>query len=242
MIRALCLIANLVAALFLTVAVLLTGLASTWKSANLSSPRDYFMHGSTGTELMPLAVFSVLPTLFPDQFQPAGAKAGDWIEQFGFVRGQPAVNGGLPVGINVSRYQPKSGSPSPIAFVGFNCAICHVGQVRTSENDPGVTIVGMGNERLDLVAFGDAIKTSLLDEKRLTPTTIASAYEMKFGKSLPITDKLTIAFWLSQARKELHADLALRGLPYSGASLRDSSLMTSGPGRNAPMRETVRFL
>ena len=45
---------------------------SRWVDPNPSSPRDYFLHGSTGTELMPLAVFQVLPTLFPEQFQPAG--------------------------------------------------------------------------------------------------------------------------------------------------------------------------
>ena len=76
---------------------------SRWVDPNPTSPRDYFLHGSTGTELMPLAVFQVLPTLFPEQFQPAGNIAGDWIDQFGFVRGSPDANYGLPYGINVSR-------------------------------------------------------------------------------------------------------------------------------------------
>src|SRR5205807_391322 len=30
--------------------------------------------------------------------------------------------------------------------------------------------------------------------------------------------------------------------PFSGATLRDSLIMTSGPSRNQPMKETVRFL
>ncbi len=241
MIRALCLAANVIAGVFLAGVATLIVLESTWTSTTLSSPRDYFLYGSTGTELMPLAVFSVLPDLFPDQFQPAGKSAGDWIEQFGFVRGGPGVDG-LPAGINVSRYRPGSGAPSPVAFIGFNCAICHVGQIRRSDNDSGMTIVGMANQRVDLVAFGDAIKTSLLDEKRLTNASISSAYESKYGKALSVSDKITIALWLQGARQQLRASLPLRGLPFGGIDLRNASLLPSGPGRNQPMRETVRFL
>ena len=241
MIRALCWAANVIAAVFLAAVATLVVLESTWSSKELSSARDYFLYGSTGTELMPLAVFSVLPDLFPDQFQPAGKKAGDWIEQFGFVRGGPGVDG-LPAGINVSRYRPGSGAPSPVEFVGFNCAICHVGQIRRSDSDSGVTIVGMANQRIDLVAFGDAIKTSLLDEKRLTPASISSAYEAKYGRPLSLSDKITIELWLQAARKQLRASLPLRGPPFGGMDLRNASLLPSGPGRNQPMRETVRFL
>src|SRR5215813_14984672 len=80
---------------------------SRWIDPNPSNPRDYFLYGSTGTELMPLAVFQVLPTLFPEQFQPAGEAAGDWVKQFGFVPGSPEINHGLPYGVNVSHYRPK---------------------------------------------------------------------------------------------------------------------------------------
>ena len=49
---------------------------------------------------MPLPVALVLPDLFPDDFQPAGAQAGDWIEQFGFIRSDPGTNDGLPVALS----------------------------------------------------------------------------------------------------------------------------------------------
>jgi len=241
-IRILCYVANAVTALFLVAVFSLIGLETTWTTREPGSPRDYFLYGSTGTELMPLPVFQVLTDLFPDQFQPAGKNAGDWIDQFGFVRGEAGVNEGLPAGLNVSHYRPQSGAPSPVAFVGFNCSVCHVGQILRSENDRGFSFVGMANPRVDLVAFGDAMKTSILDEKRLTPATIESAYQSKFGKSLSVTEKLMIGLWLQGVRAQLSDDLPLRGRPFGGADLRDASLLPSGPGRNQPMRETVRFL
>jgi mono/diheme cytochrome c family protein len=100
----------------------------------------------------------------------------------------------------------------------------------------------MANSRLDLVAFGDAIKTSILDEKRLTPAAVSSTYRSKYGKALSPADVLLIGVWLQGARAQLQAALPLRGLPYSGAELRNATFLTGGPGRNQPMRETVRFL
>jgi hypothetical protein len=213
-----------------------------WMSPEPASPEEYFLHGSTGTELMPLAVFQILPDLFPDQFQPAGPTGGDWVQQFGFVRGQANANNGLPLGINVSRYRPLSGAPSPVDFVGFNCAVCHTAALRTSVSEPGVVVHGMANAGLDLVPFGDAIKTSVLDTKRLTAATIDSAYEARFHTRLSWFDRLFIGLWLRGARGALTAQLPLRDLPFGGADLRNSELLPSGPGRNQPMRETVRFL
>jgi hypothetical protein len=242
MIRALQIAAITLTALFLVAAVGFVLLEKTWVSPEPTTAEGYFLYGSTGTELMPLMVFQVLPDMFPDQFQPAGKAAGDWIDQFGFVRGKEGVNEGLPLGINVSRYRPKSGAPYPISFVGFNCAACHTAKIHRAAGDEGVTVYAMGNPAIDLVAFGEAIKTSLLDEKRLAPDTIASAYEAKFHKSIGPMDKLAIAMWLQGARKELNAELALRGSPRSGPELRDPSVLPSGPGRNEPMKETIRFL
>ena len=215
---------------------------SRWVDPDPSSPRDYFLNGSTGTELMPLAVFQVLPILFPEQFQPAGESGGDWINQFGFVRGSPDANYGLPYGVNVSHYRPKSGAPSPIPFVGFNCAVCHTANFERAGQPRGTVVVGMANPRLDLVAFGDAIRRSILDENRLTMSTIAAAYKSLNHKSLSFSQRLAIRYWLRGARTSLKADLPMRGSPFSGSNLRNSALMPSGPGRNQPMLETVRFL
>src|SRR5262245_43025526 len=196
MIRLLQIVAVTLTGVFLAGVVVFLFLEKTWTAAEPTSPEGYFLYGSTGTELMPLPVFQVLPDLFPDQFQPAGKDGGDWIDQFGFVRGKEGVNQGLPLGMNVSYHRPKSGAPSPVPFVGFHCAACHTATIRRSANDAGVTVYAMGNPAIDLVAFGEAVKTSLLDEKRLTPDIIASAYEAKFHKSLGWSDKLLISVWL----------------------------------------------
>jgi hypothetical protein len=241
MLRALQIGANIVAALFLAAAVGLVLIERSWVDPEPANPRDFFLQGSTGTEIMPLAVFQVLPTLFPEEFQPAGPAAGDWVDQFGFLRGDPNVNEGLPYGINISHYRPKSGAPSPIAFVGFNCAICHSAKVHTGD-DNGPVILGMGNSAIDLVGFGDAVKSSLLDETRLTVSSIASTYETVTHKKLGLVDKLVIDVWLSGARTAIRGDFPMRGTPFSGPDVRSAALMGSGPARNEPIKETVRFL
>src|SRR5271163_3168623 len=84
-----------------------------WLIPQFRSGEDAFIHGPIGTELVPLPVMQVLPSMFPEHFQPLGPRAGDWIEQFGFIRAadNPALAQsftkegtlGLPVGFTVSR-------------------------------------------------------------------------------------------------------------------------------------------
>jgi len=242
MIRALQIAAITLTSVFLAAVVGFVLMEKTWVGKEPDTAEGHFLYGSTGTELMPLPVFQVLPDIFPDQFQPAGKQAGDWVDQFGFVRGKEGVNEGLPLGMNVSYYRPKSGAPSPVLFVGFNCAACHTAKIRRFPGDEGMTVYGMGNPAIDLVAFGEAVKSSLLDEQRLTPEIIASTYEAKYHKSIGPLDKLLITVWLSGARKQIRAELPLRDWPRGGPELRDSSVLPSGPGRNEPMKETMRFL
>src|SRR5436190_381287 len=114
-------------ALILLFVVVLLIAESRWNRP-VEKPDEHsaFLYASTGTELMPKVVFDVLPDMFPDHFQPAGPAAGDWITQFGFIRGRPGINEGLPLGFSISYQRPKSGAPSPVAFVGFSCGLCHV--------------------------------------------------------------------------------------------------------------------
>src|SRR4051812_7259443 len=72
---------------------------ATWVRPVARTPEESFRYGSMGVAIMPVKVFRSLPVLFPDRFQPAGAEAGDWVDQYGFVRGKPGVNGGLPLGL-----------------------------------------------------------------------------------------------------------------------------------------------
>jgi hypothetical protein len=241
-IRLLQIVAVALTAVFLASVIALVVIEPTWVTKEPGAPRDYFLYGSTGTELMPLSVFQVLPDLFPDQFQPAGKEAGDWIDQFGFVRGKEGTNEGMPLGISVSHYRPRSGSPSPVAFIGFNCAACHTSRIRRYADDEGVLVYGMGNPNIDLVAFGDAIKTSVLDEKRLTMRTISAAHEGKYRSAISMSDRVMIYLWLKQVREGLRAELPMRSWPFGGKDLRDPDYFPSGPGRNQPMKETVRFL
>lgn len=216
---------------------------STWVEKTSWTEEETFLYGSTGTELVPLVVFQVLPDLFPEHFQPAGQGAGDWTSQFGFIPATDGVyNQNLPLGMFVSNYQPGSGKPSPIKFVGFNCAICHTSKIMRFEGDTGVVIYGMGSSSIDLVAFGDALKSSFLDEERLTMEAIEETYKTKYQRGLGFIQKMGVRRWLKGVREALVASFPLRDAPFGGKDLRNADLFPSGPSRNQPMRESVRFL
>jgi hypothetical protein len=232
--------AIVLATLVLGLTILFLIQESTWADPRERTPQDAFLHGSTGCEIMPLPVFLVLPDLFPEHFQPGGRAAGDWVDQFGFIRGEPGVNEGLPVGFAVSHYRPRSGSPSPVAFVGANCSLCHTSVIRRTPDDRGVVVHGMGSTSLDFIAWVDAVRSAILDEKRLTPAIIADAYEKKTGKTLGFGDKAMIRAWLSNARDRAQANLPKVDAPYGGADLRDARYMPNGPSRTQPFRNLVR--
>ncbi len=226
---------------FLLVATLgFLAIESTWVKPEFNSPHEAFLKSSIGTELMPVPVFQILPDMFPDQFQPAGKEAGDWIQQFGFIKGEDKE--GLPYGITVSSYRPKSGSPSPVKFVGFSCAFCHTSKIKRSNEDDGFLALGMGNTSLDFLAWGDAFRTAVLDEKRLNMKAITKTYEAKYHKSLGIMEKLMIRLWLSNIRQTVKASLPKSDAPYSGKDLRNAEFMPTGPSRTQPFRNLVRSI
>ncbi len=233
-------------AICITTVLLLTTLVfifleSTWVEERPSpSPEEAFLYGLAGTEVLPLPVFKVLPSLFPDQFQPAGLEAGDWVEQFGFIPGKPDVNEGLPQGFSVSNYRPRSGSPSPVKFVGFNCSLCHTSMIKRSEEDEGVMVHGMGSTSLDFIAWVDALRTALMDEERLTMETIEDAYEKEFDGSLGLMEGLMIRLWLTGIRSAMTESVGRYDEPYHGEELRDAKLMINGPARTQPFRNLVR--
>jgi len=213
---------------------------STWVHPRAMSPEESFHYSTTGTELMPLPVFQVLPTLFPDQFQPGGAAAGDWINQYGFIRGKAGVNEGLPQGFFVSNRRPRSGAPTPVPFVGINCSLCHSSRIKRSDDDPGVVVPGMGSTSLDFIAWVDGFKTAVLDEKRMTAKNIIDTYEQQFGKKLSFSEKMMIRLWLIQTRKAVQQTEPKIDAPFSGPDLRNASFMPNGPSRTQPFRNLVR--
>lgn len=229
-----------VTAVVLSATFLLLVAEAGWSKPVMRSPRDAFLEGDTGTELMPLPVFRALPVLFPDQFQPGGEKAGDWIDQFGFARGTPDRREGLPVGFFLSNRRPKSGTPSPVRFVGVNCSLCHTALIKRTEQDPGVLVHGMGSTSLDFIAWVDAFKTALMDEKRLSVASVDATNRQQGQAALSLPEKAMIGLWLSQVRDTLHESLAKVDAPFSGAALRDASAMPNGPSRTQPFRNLVR--
>lgn len=214
---------------------------STWVKPKKLSNEEAFLRGSTGTELMPLSVFKVLPDIFPEYFQPDGAEAGDWVDQFGFIRGQPDLNDNLPLGFSISQYRPKSGAPSPVPFVGFSCSMCHVSEMRLPNGKQPVLIHGMGASSLDFIAWVDAVRASILDE-RLTVDAIVAAYEKKYNEPLSASEKMMINVWLPGSRDFFSNNLAKYDAPYHGKDARNSALMPNGPARTQPFRNLVRIV
>src|SRR5439155_11510583 len=126
-----------------------------------------------GTEVAPLPVMIVLPTLFPEHFLPLGEEAGTWHQQFGFIPSDrpPVPNPGgeslkgLPLGFTVSHYRPKSRAPSPVKFVGLGCATCHTTLIRRPDGSDFL-VVGTGNTALNLFGWLDAFQAALRDKER----------------------------------------------------------------------------
>jgi len=235
-------------------AVVLTGLLlagtlwflwteSNWVTPRSNDPRTAFLDGTPGTEILPLSVMQLLPDMFPEQFEPAGKSAGDWIAQFGFTR-RPVADGGnpgLPVGFVISQYRPKSGAPSPVPFVAVGCAACHSAEIRVSETSPPFVVYGAGTNSGNFLAFVDALRTAVLDEERMTPAKIAEAYEKKFGHKPSLAERLIIRGWLMQIRSQFSENLPKYDDPFSGSELRDASNISVGPSRTQPFRNLVRL-
>jgi hypothetical protein len=211
-----------------------------WSQPAPATGEQSFLHGSTGTENMPLVVWQVLPDMFPDQFQPGGPAAGDWITQFGFTPGQPGVAEGLPVGFAISHHRPRSGSPSPVPFVGFTCGLCHTALVQRTESDPGVMVPGMGSPSLDFIAWVDALKSAVLDERRMTVEAIDAAARHRLGRGLGGVERLFVGAWLRDLRATFQKNLPKFDDPYSGRDLREAAYMPNGPSRTQPFRNLVR--
>jgi mono/diheme cytochrome c family protein len=249
--------ADVLVALALAATAALIVLERGWAKPVFRSPEEAFRHGTIGTELMPLPVAHVLPELFPHHFLPGGAQAGDWVEQFGFLRGAPgAGNDGLPIGFAISHYRPQSGSPSPVAFVGFSCALCHSTAIAERDDQPGDIRYGPGSLSLNLFAFIDAFQAALLEREppppgpaadpaqpppyRLTLERIVDTYKQKTGRQLSIPERGMVALWLRQIRERLEAGLARFDEPYGRGASRDPQYTPTGPTRTQPFRTLIR--
>jgi hypothetical protein len=244
--------------------VALVYLEDSWDARN-QPPADgihAFVEGSVGTEVAPEVVVAVLPDLFPEEFSPVDTylkaqgvqapSAGDWIDQYGFVRKslapEPNDQSPFPVGFVRSYHRPGGGAPSPVPFVALSCAACHSAEIRTAEDQPGVVLYGVGNPTMNLLAFSEAIRAVILKRESvdasppgyvLTSEKIENAWVAK-GKPLTATEKVMVRLWLMAARPELADYQRVIDEPNRADQLADPHFLPAGPARTQPFRSLVR--
>jgi hypothetical protein len=136
--------------------------------------REQFKHGSIGSDYvsvfnpqeegngLPVAVLKVLPRMFPQYLPPGGPK--DYTA-FGFIqeKGDP-----LPIGFGMRR--------CGIDLAGFNCAACHVGSVRLSEQDQPQIVLAMPSNTVDLQGFFEFLFDCARDD-RFNPDEVVAEIE-----------------------------------------------------------------
>lgn len=216
-----------------------------WATPEFREPQEAFRHGSIGTEVMPLPVAAVLPDLFPQHFQPAGAEAGDWIEQFGFLRDEDDPFG-LPVGFTTTNYRPQSAAPSPVPFVALTCALCHTTEFRTAPEAEPIRLEGPGSVSLNLFAWLDAFQSSLIERTEpdgdyaLTAADVTTAWEARSGESLDRAERLMISLWLRQIRSRIEDGIPRFDAPYGHGASRDEEVTPTGPSRTLAFRTLLR--
>jgi hypothetical protein len=214
-----------------------------WAQPEFLGPREAFFDRTIGTEVIPLPVLQVLPELTRERkhFAPLGPDAGDWIEQFGFLRSKESKD--LPVGFTLSHYRPRSGAPSPVPFVGIGCATCHSSEI-VRPDGTRFFVTGTGNTSLNLFAWLDALQAALLDKDGdafvVTVPSIRAAYQQKYGRDLGFEEVLMTGLWLRGFRQTLQEGLPRFDDPYGHGQSLSVAAAPTGPGRTQPFRTLVR--
>jgi mono/diheme cytochrome c family protein len=139
-----------------------------------ADPVKHFMYGSTGgdrTSGFPLAIWNVLPALFPE-YLPGGKYLREApYAPLGFIY---EAGEKLPIGTAQRNFQG-------IDRVFLNCAICHAGTLRTAPDALSHVIPGMGANTVDLQAFERFLFQCVTDE-RFTPDRLLAAIETMGGR------------------------------------------------------------
>lgn len=216
-----------------------------WVHPRNLDAREAFSEGTIGTELLPLPVAAVLGDLVADRrhFAPLGPDAGDWIEQFGFLRADGTGGSGLPHGFTLSNYRPRSGAPSPVPFVGIGCATCHTSEIIRSDGSRFL-VTGTGNASLNLFAWLDAVQAALLEKRDgayiVTVDSIVAAYEKRSDRKLDFAEKQMTRLWLKEFRETLESGLPRFDDPFGHGQSLAPRVTPTGPGRTQPFRTLVR--
>lgn len=223
------------------------------------SPEDAFLRGDIGLEIAPLKYLLVMddPRLGGDAFMPnqANAAPGAWFETFGFIahadkgasRKPPCAESGLgalPFGFTLSRKLPGSGWPFPVTFGGLACAACHSDEYVYAGKRH--IVAGSGNHRLDIIAFGEALKNAVQNPKA-TAETILTVYEERCGapkdfgeKAARFFERLFLQFWLNGIREELKVAASKYDLAAAPNQLWNADALPAGPSRTRAFRSVTR--
>ena len=215
---------------------------NSWDSREVLAPRDAFIRGSIGTELMPYPAFVALPDIAPDLFYPQGkvdSEPNTAFWHFG-MNDRLSEETGLPTGFFRSNKRPRSGAPSPVEFVGISCVMCHSTEIYKA-NGESKFIVGPGNVNLNLFAWIDSFQAAVLRDST-TSKAIAESYQRQTGEKLTATEGLMLSVWLTSAKAAFSQAEKKFGTPHEGLETLKSSNIPTGPCRTQPFRTLVRRL
>jgi mono/diheme cytochrome c family protein len=178
-------------------------------------PRENFLYGSIGGENeagIPYWIVAVLPRIFPEYLPGPGGYAS---------LGLPWEEGKeFPAGFSKKTVL--------IQRVGFNCALCHSTQYRTSPDAKPVVVAAGGSNTADIQGLLDFFSKAALDPRFNASTILA---EIDGSYPLRWYDRLLYRFLaIPITRKRL----AEQGRDFAWTATRPRW----GPGRNAPMNLT----
>ena len=173
---------------------------------------EQFKYGSIGSDYekgIPIEVLRVLPKVFPEYLPKGSSK--DYTA-FGFIQ-EP--NHFLPIGFSKRR--------RTVDLTGLNCAACHTGVIRRTQNDHPMIVFGMPSNSIDLQSFFEFLFACSQDE-RFTPENLIPEIK-KNTAFLPVLDE----FIYRQAIAEMKAGLLLKKIQLD--HILGSGHPRFGPGR-----------
>jgi len=178
-------------------------------------PRENFLYGSIGAESnagIPYWIISVLPRIFPEYLPGPGGYAS---------LGLPWEEGKeFPAGF--------SKKTVIIPRVGFNCALCHSTQYRTSPEAKPVVVAAGGSNTADIQGLLDFF-TKAANDPRFNARTILTEVDASYP--LRWYERILYRFVLIPLTR---SRLAQQGQQFAWTASRPRW----GPGRDAPMNLT----
>ena len=134
------------------------------EAETFADPVAQFKYGSTGGDRnfgLPYVMWEAMPRLFAD-LMPEGREGEGWAA-FGFIyepeEDLPAEFGEVrPVGTSLRDHMG-------IERIFLNCAGCHAGRVRVSEDGAPIIVAGMPSNTVDLSAFQTFMARAVVDER-----------------------------------------------------------------------------